>query len=218
MLIRIPGERSFLRRTALLSVLGLGLSFASMPGHAAYVLTINQQGANVVAAGSGSLNIADLTPDDVDDPVDGSYMNPAFGIIWTQANATEEYDTFTGFTGPKSFGTGSGASGDSGSGGTVGIYENADPGVLLLPHGYVSGSALSSTTTFDNATFTSLGLTPGVYKWTWGSGATADSFTLDIAATGAAPETSTWMMMIAGFVGLGLMGWRGSRKTIAQTA
>jgi hypothetical protein len=27
------------------------------------------------------------------------------------------------------------------------------------------------------------------------------------------PESSTWAMMLAGFAGLGLSGWRGSRKT-----
>jgi hypothetical protein len=42
--------------------------------------------------------------------------------------------------------------------------------------------------------------TPGVYKWTWGAGAHADSFTLDIAVI---PEPSTWAMMLLGFAGLG---------------
>jgi hypothetical protein len=46
--------------------------------------------------------------------------------------------------------------------------------------GYVSGHALADTMTFDNTTFTGLGVTPGTYEWTWGSGLTADSFTLQI--------------------------------------
>jgi hypothetical protein len=33
-----------------------------------------------------------------------------------------------------------------------------------------------------------------------------------------APEPSTWAMMFLGFAGLGLMGWRGSRKAAAQAA
>jgi PEP-CTERM motif len=34
----------------------------------------------------------------------------------------------------------------------------------------------------------------------------------------AVPEPSTWAMMLAGFAGLGFLGWRGSRKTTAQVA
>jgi hypothetical protein len=49
-----------------------------------------------------------------------------------------------------------------------------------VPLGYVSGSALSDTSTYDNQTFSSLGVTPGAYEWTWGSGADADTFTLDV--------------------------------------
>jgi hypothetical protein len=36
--------------------------------------------------------------------------------------------------------------------------------------------------------------------------------------TPAVPEASTWAMMLAGFAGLGFMGWRGSRKTAALAA
>jgi len=36
--------------------------------------------------------------------------------------------------------------------------------------GYVSGSPLKDTMTFDNATFSSLTVTPGVYVWNWGAG------------------------------------------------
>jgi hypothetical protein len=32
------------------------------------------------------------------------------------------------------------------------------------------------------------------------------------------PEPATWAMMLAGFAGLGFMGWRGSRKTVLRTA
>jgi hypothetical protein len=34
----------------------------------------------------------------------------------------------------------------------------------------------------------------------------------------AVPEASTWVMMAIGFVGLGFMGWRGSRRTVAHAA
>ena len=38
------------------------------------------------------------------------------------------------------------------------------------------------------------------------------------ALGGAVPEPSTWAMMLAGFAGLGFLGWRRSRKTAARAA
>jgi hypothetical protein len=38
------------------------------------------------------------------------------------------------------------------------------------------------------------------------------------AVTAAVPEPSTWAMMLIGFGGLGVLGWRGSRKTAARSA
>ena len=53
---------------------------------------------------------------------------------------------------------------------------------LALPQGYVSGSALSNSMTFNSATFASLGLTPGTYVWSWGTGLPNQNFTLQIGA------------------------------------
>jgi hypothetical protein len=78
----------------------------------------------------------------------------------------------------------------------------------------MSGDPLSDTSTYDNATFASLGATPGTYTWTWGSGAHADSFTLQIGAA-AVPEPSTWAMMLLGFAGLGFAGHRKARNGAA---
>ena len=75
----------------------------------------------------------------------------------------------------------------SGSGDTVGIWGSGIQ--LFIPAGYVSGNPLSDSATWDNATFSSLGATPGTYIWNWGSGATADSFTLNIGAV-AVPSPS----------------------------
>ena len=76
-------------------------------------------------------------------------------------------------------------------------------------------SALSSTATWDDTTFSKLGVTPGTYQWTLGSGEDEIFFTLNIG--GVVPEPSIWAMMLLGFAALGLLGWHGSRR-IAHTA
>jgi hypothetical protein len=114
---------------------------------------------------------------------------------------------------PTNFGTGGNFVGPiNGSGDLVGAGFT-----LGVPAGYTSGAKLSSTSTWERATFESLGVTPGVYTWTWGSGANADSFTLETlhgprwsegtSRLDAAPEPSTWIMMLSGFAGLGFASW-----------
>lgn len=109
-------------------------------------------------------------------------MQPIGGLITTGPTSSElqSEDGYYGFTGPTSFGTGGLISLSSGSGDLVSMDAGGVPETLFVPHGYVSGSTLSSSATSDNATFSSLGVTPGTYTWSWGNGADADSFTLQI--------------------------------------
>ena len=65
--------------------------------------------------------------------------------------------------------------------------------------GYVSGTNFTTGLTFTNATFASLGLTAGTYVWTWGSGETADSLTVQIGV----PEPASMALLGAGLLGLG---------------
>ena len=60
--------------------------------------------------------------------------------------------------------------------------------MMDLPAGYQSGQPLSDSATYLNKTFASLGVTPGVYEWSWGPGA-QQNFTLDIESV---PEPATW--------------------------
>jgi hypothetical protein len=59
--------------------------------------------------------------------------------------------------------------------------------MLVVPTGYTTGESLSSTQTFSNQSFSSLGLTVGTYTYTWGSGANASSLDV-IVGSGGSPS------------------------------
>jgi hypothetical protein len=93
------------------------------------------------------------------------------------------------------------------SGDLVGIAGNVNVGadhvgVLTVPDGYVSGTALSDSMTFNNATFASLGLTPGTYVWTWGTGLENQNFTLVIGGAGVPDGGSTVSLLGCALLGL----------------
>jgi hypothetical protein len=203
--------------TAIGAVMLIGLS--APPAQAAYVVTLTQEVIGgvpeVVANGSGTIDLTDLTLGC--GPACGSNV----GFTLPQDDPTQivtgsgEYSEYDGVTGPTSFGGFELTYANSNSGPIVSVI--ADPAARIdVPDGYVSGHPLSDTSTFDNATFASLGVTPGTYEWTWGTGAHADSFTLDIVAATVVPEPSTWAMMLLGFAGLGFAGWRCRRWSVSR--
>ena len=184
---------------------GYGLS--APPAQAGYVVTLTQQGSDVVATGSGPIDLSGLTFSS------GSFtfaaMIPSTAVITTGPTLVfTATDTYTGVSGPLNFGGGSLAEASSGGGDSVGIFGGINE--LVVPLGYVSDSPLSDTATYAGQTFSSLGVTPGVYESTWGTG-TNQNFTLDVVA-GAVPEPSTWAMMGLGFGLLGLLGYRKTRS------
>jgi hypothetical protein len=99
----------------------------------------------------------------------------------------------------------------TGTGNTLGIIccapvDDEVVPILLVPHGYVSGTELSGTATWDNTTLGVLGVTPGVSTWTWGSGANADS--LKLLAGVPVPEPAPALLLSLGAAGLALLKWR----------
>jgi hypothetical protein len=93
-------------------------------------------------------------------------------------------------------------------------------GSIYVPRNYVSGRPLMSTLTWDNATFASLGVTPGTYVWKWGSGANAGSFTLRAAV----PEPARLGLLVlgqlggAGFADAGADRWRWPWVSVVEGA
>jgi hypothetical protein len=85
----------------------------------AYSVTLEQVGSNVVANGSGAINLTGLTLADRGLILTGT-INANIGLIITGPFASFA-DGFFGITGPTSFGSGGSSFPNSGSGDMVGI-------------------------------------------------------------------------------------------------
>jgi hypothetical protein len=167
-------------------------------------MTLEQAGPDVVATGSGTLDLAGLI--DVGIGSLPSEIIPSFAILLEGNGGV--YDKYYSVSGPTSFGPGAGSSASSGTGDPLVITGGGR--VVAVPTGYVSGTPLSSTATWDNTTLAALGVTPGTYTWTWGSGADADSLTLyaGVPAPGSVPEPASAVLLTLGAAGLALMTQR----------
>jgi hypothetical protein len=163
-----------------------------MPARAAYVMTFSQIGSNVVVSGGGSIDISGLSLDIETDYDDFLVPNDDFVVLGAAPSMLDVYNaTLSGPT--TTFGSGGLTFSTTGTGDMVGIavFNSA----LFVPLGYVSGTVLTDAETYAGQTFASLGLTPGTYIWTWGSGPTADSFTLQVGPVANVPEPSSNMLL-----------------------
>ena len=188
-----------------LTLFGIAVTslFSVQPAQA-YSVTLQQVGSNVVATGSGAINLTGLT------------LNPGFvGGVGIQADVAEiitgqpapaGVDAYRGLMGPMSFGPGDFFAPNTGSGDLVGIVGNfLGAGLLFVPQAYVSGAALSNSMTFNNATFAGLGVTPGTYVWSWGTGLPNQNFTLIIGGVGVPDGGSTVSLLGFGLLGLAVL-------------
>jgi hypothetical protein len=135
-----------------------------------HVVDLTQEGGNVVATGSGAIDLTGLSFHfTIGFP---ALIDPSSGEIFTGPTIADlqAADVYSGITGPGSFGSGAARPASSGSGDLVGVG-----GALFVPTGYVSGSPLSDTSTYDGQTFATIGATPGKFEWKWGTGPTRTS-------------------------------------------
>lgn len=183
-----------------------GCGLLAPPAQAGYVVTLEQVGSNVVATGSGPLDLTGLIFLSTGSVM--SRINPSAGNIVIGPTTGPAGDIYFGVQGPTSFGSGGVTVPSSGSGDIAGEVA----GTIAVPEAYVSDNPLSSSATWDNASFSSLAVTPGTYEWTWGTGPN-QNFTLDIIAA-AVPEPSAVSELAVGLAGLALAGlWRRRRRT-----
>ncbi|MGE0259433.1 MAG: PEP-CTERM sorting domain-containing protein [Alphaproteobacteria bacterium] len=192
----------FMKRMASIAggALLLGASLLAPTAHAGYVVTLQEVGSDVVATGSGPIDLTGLTQ--VSFFFGTAQVIPDFGLIETGPTSVLPQGAFGDTSGPISFGSG-GFGASSGSGDLVGVDGHSHS--IAVPLGYVSNSPLSDTSTYLNQTFASLGVIPGTYEWTWGDGAN-QNFTLIIGTPVSVPEPASVALLGTALAGLLLAG------------
>lgn len=156
--------------------------------HGAAVITISEQGPNVVVVGTGSFYTEGLSFLYTADPMSGQIQADVAHVIVGEAAITRA-DTYNVdfMTGPFLIGSGTNFYiADLSSGDCFGLFAGF---YLTVPTGYVSGDPLASSSTFLGHNLQSLGLSKGSYFWSWGTGVNADSLTLNIV-----PESSSSLL------------------------
>lgn len=175
--------------------MGGALALLSVSAHAVYTIQLVEVGGDVVATGSGSLNMSasvSLSP-----ASQWAFTIPVASWITVgqTVGTAVDYYVMQNFVAPPNIGTGTVlVTATSGSGGNVGV----NAGSVIVPLGYVSGTALpAATSTWAGASLASLGITPGTYTWSWGTGPTADSIVLNasVAPPQAVPTLGEYAML-----------------------
>jgi hypothetical protein len=211
-----------------IAMFGLLLGAAN-PSQAGIIVTLEQVkecGAlppchyHVVVSAEGTLNLTDLTPFDESLPVvAGAEILPfaakiVVGTLPPQYLPVDEYISPL-VIGPSDFGPAYGGGHaftvpSSGTGDRFGILGDSTSSLgnlIIVPDGYVSGDPWSATSLYNHESFKTIGVTPGTYVWTWGTGLNADSFTVEVTPF-PVPEPVSLSLLGVGLAGLGVRRWR----------
>lgn len=193
----------------ILSVLFLMTLQAAVYG--AMTISVVETSTGVTITASGSVNLSGLEREGETfnsnpniEPIEGIFSLGAA----TTGSLVDVGDTYRARNGeiithPVTLGGGGFTAASFGAGPFFGfvIFGGAAPDLLRVPNDYSSGSQFTTSATFLGATITSLGLRPGQYVWSWGSGASADSMTMTIpqAGTGSSAQNIALMEKIRKF-------------------
>lgn len=161
--------------------------FSARPAQAGYIETLLRVGPDVVATGTGPIDLNGLGFINIylNDNPQIAYIEPEATRLQTGATTIHSPDTYqaTGpWIGPTNFGQGTYLAATSGTGDFAGIIIYAQ--IIIVPTGYVSGDPLSDSAIYSGQDFHSLGVNRGTYVWSWGAGVN-QNFTLQIGPVGA---------------------------------
>ena len=203
------------------------LLLSSLPAWSAVEMEMIAVDGDVLLTATGSLNLSTTTNlassgTTARGTIDaGGNFSPS--AVAGSAAPTEVRIECGSVSGPIVLGNGADVwSGDEGSGDMLGIYgdgesygASGDGLCLLVPLAYVSGAQLKGSARFINSSLSSLGVTKGTYRWTWGTGASADSLTLYIGGKPAPPTavpTVPRSLMLVLMILLALVGVKRARR------
>ena len=174
-----------------------------------FTMTLQQVGFNVVANGSGAFNLSGLTG--IGNASSASGVRPFIAFIGIQP-VPGPLPEYAGITGPNNFGSSDDLFVANTSNGDA-VAISGDNQLLVVQVGYVSGNALSDSMTFKDTTLASLGVTPGTYVWTWGTGLVNQSFTLKIGSLGVpgVPDGGSTVSLL----GCALLGLAALRRKLS---
>lgn len=201
-------------RTLRLPLVLLACAIASLAAPASVkadlIIDIVQSGSDVVATATGTLDLAGLSGPTADSAA--ATIIPGEAAILVGGPGVTSFEYFAGISGPSAWG-GSGydpTSASSGAGSPVGL--EGVTGDLFVPSGYISGSSISGTATWSNASFSSLGLTPGTYSYSWGS--VVDGLTVQVGPSATVvPEPATlWIAAVGSVAFITYGGFARSKK------
>jgi hypothetical protein len=153
--------------------------------NAAVTVNVVEDGANVVATVSGSVNtdvFSTFNPADAPGSwFRGSSYQPGFALSGFGIGRSTPVYVYPLNPTSTIFSTGGNYTTFGGVGTLFGIgVGDSASDTLILPQSYVSGSAISSSATFLNQSFASMGLIEGTYEFSWSSGDDRDIATLTI--------------------------------------
>lgn len=153
-------------RSLVVSIAVLASCPYSRDAHTSFIVDIDQVGPNVVVTGSGTLDLNGLTFEGTGG-IGTSLVVPREPLLFigpTSDTSSEGEDGYGGITGSAALGPSIQATdANSGTGDFVGL---TDAVFLDVVHGYISGSTLNDSMTFDSASIASLGLVAGTYTYT----------------------------------------------------
>jgi hypothetical protein len=193
----------------ILRVMCLVLLLPAAESLAGVTVTIEQSGADVVAEATGSIAMPACISTVPAGSIPGT-MDFATGsnFAYIVGQGAADLCSFNLTTAEPLHSAVFTAFADSNSGGPVGV-DVAGGEVLVVPQNYISGTAITATSTWANQTLVDLELTPGSYVFDFGTDTI--TFVVGGGAEAAAVPIDTPVALVLFVLGLMVVGYRLAR-------